>query len=94
MSLPRFPVDQFMVDLARRVFGTPDGRMMFDIIQRELGHYSADPGNDLERGQREYSLRLWRMCGIMHPKNTAEITSALFDHVVPRWGDPNIGEKQ
>jgi hypothetical protein len=95
MSLPRFPVDQWTVDLFRRVFmSTADGRTAFALLQRELGHFSADPGNDVERGQQEYSRRLWRLCGIMYPNNTRAIVDALFDHVVPTWDEADRATKR
>ena len=86
MSLKRYPVDRHMVALFRRVFMRDnDSRAALTILVRDMGHFSPESEDPLERGQQEYAKRLLQMCGIFYAKNARSYIDSMLDNVPEMW---------
>lgn len=72
--------DRIMLqDAYRRVFGTPEGRIVLGHMLVELHFLDEVVDNSEEQGLANYARRLLKNCGIWNELNVNEIVNAFMD---------------
>lgn len=78
-------------DIARKVYGTPEGRALLADLLNELGFFAMDLGTPQDIAKENTAKDLLYKLGVWREHNVMRIVNALMDmpYVAPNEGEDN-----